>query len=343
MTIRTATLADLPALVAVEAACFPVAEAATEAELRDRLTHYADHFWLLLDGDRLVSFVDGMVTDQADLTDDLYADAAKHDEHGAWQMIFGVNTLPADRRHGYAAALLHRAIADARAQGRKGLVLTCKDALVPYYAGFGFINEGTSVSTHGSVRWNQMRLTFHIRKACAADIPAVAQIYDRIHAQEQQGLAVIGWQPGVYPVAATAQGAFERGELFVYEDAGRILAAAIINQQQVDAYARGHWQDDAPAAEVMVLHTLVVDPGASGRGLGKAFVRFYEEYARAHGCAYLRMDTNARNAAARRLYVRMGYHEADIVPCDFNGIPGIQLVLLEKRLTIIPEAIHEKA
>lgn len=72
-------------------------------------------------------------------------------------------------------------------------------------------------------------------------------------------------------------------------------------------------------------------------------MRFYEEYARAHGCAYLRMDTNARNAAARRLYVRMGYHEADIVPCDFNGIPGIQLVLLEKRLTIIPEAIHEKA
>ncbi len=67
MTIRTATLADLPALAAVEAACFPVAEAATEAELRDRLTHYADHFWLLLDGDRLVSFVDGMVTDQADL------------------------------------------------------------------------------------------------------------------------------------------------------------------------------------------------------------------------------------------------------------------------------------
>ena len=29
MTIRTATLADLSALAAVEAACFPVAEAAT--------------------------------------------------------------------------------------------------------------------------------------------------------------------------------------------------------------------------------------------------------------------------------------------------------------------------
>ena len=32
MRIRTATLADLPAVTAVEAACFPAAEAATEAD-----------------------------------------------------------------------------------------------------------------------------------------------------------------------------------------------------------------------------------------------------------------------------------------------------------------------
>lgn len=160
MLIRTATLADLPALAAVEAACFPPAEAATPAELHARLTHYANHFWLLLVGDQVISFVDGMVTDQRDLTDDLYAQAEKHNESGAWQMIFGVNTLPEYRRRGYAGQLLRRAIADARAQGRKGLVLTCKDALLPYYAAFGFENEGVSVSTHGDVTWNQMRLTF---------------------------------------------------------------------------------------------------------------------------------------------------------------------------------------
>ena len=160
MLIRTATLADLPALAAVEAACFPPAEAATPAELLARLTHYANHFWLLLAGDQVISFVDGMVTDQRDLTDDLYAQAEKHNESGAWQMIFGVNTLPEYRRRGYAGQLLRRAIADARAQGRKGLVLTCKDALLPYYAAFGFENEGVSVSTHGDVTWNQMRLTF---------------------------------------------------------------------------------------------------------------------------------------------------------------------------------------
>ena len=51
------------------------------------------------------------------------------------------------------------------------------------------------------------------------------------------------------------------------------------------------------------------------------------------GCTVLRMDTNAKNAAARRLYQKLGYAEPDIVPCIFNGIPNVQLVLLEKKLT----------
>ena len=57
--------------------------------------------------------------------------------------------------------LLRRAIEDARVQGRRGLVLTCKDHLVPYYAKFGFQDEGvTDKSTHGNVAWHQMRLSF---------------------------------------------------------------------------------------------------------------------------------------------------------------------------------------
>ena len=137
----------------VAAECFTAADDAPREELADRLVHYGDHFWLMFDGGTLIAFVDGMVTDRTDLTDDLYADAALHDAHGAWQMIFGVNTLPDYRRHGYAGQLIERAIADARAQGRRGLVLTCKDRLVHYYAKFGFVSEGVSSSTHGGVVW----------------------------------------------------------------------------------------------------------------------------------------------------------------------------------------------
>ena len=122
VVIRTATIADLDAIARVEAECFPAAEAASREEFEGRLAHYADHFWLMFEGDKLISFVDGFVTDEPDLRDEMYANASMHKPDGAWQMIFGVNTIPSHRRHGYAGQLIRRAIADAKAQGRKGLV-----------------------------------------------------------------------------------------------------------------------------------------------------------------------------------------------------------------------------
>lgn len=160
MLIRTATIEDLDAVTTVEAECFPPSEAATRADFEHRLSHYGDHFWLMFDESKLIAFVDGMVIDAADLTDEMYERAELHKESGAWQMIFGVNTIPEYRKHGYAGDLIKRAISDAKAQGRKGLVLTCKDKLIHYYAKFGFVNEGVSASVHGNVTWYQMRLTF---------------------------------------------------------------------------------------------------------------------------------------------------------------------------------------
>ena len=87
MHIRTASLADAAALAAVEAACFPPAEAATAAEITDRLAYYADHFWLLFEDGQLAAFVDGFCTDTPDLTDAMYADAGelcgRHDHRRA--------------------------------------------------------------------------------------------------------------------------------------------------------------------------------------------------------------------------------------------------------------------
>ena len=132
MKITYAEEKDIAAIAAAEAACFPPAEAATEQEFVERIKYYGNHFWLLYDADKLIAFVDGFVTDEPDLTDTMYENACMHNENGAWQMIFGVNTLPEYRKRGYAGELIRRAIADARQQGRKGLVLTCKERLIAY-------------------------------------------------------------------------------------------------------------------------------------------------------------------------------------------------------------------
>ena len=161
MQIRTATMADLAAVTAVEAACFPAAEAATAADFAARLEVYPNHCWLLeADDGAIVSFVDGLVTDEPLLRDEMYSDASFHNEQGAWQMIFGVNTLPDYRKQGMAGRVSRPGIEDARAQGRKGCVLTCKDKLIHYYETFGFVSEGISKSVHGGVVWYDMRLTF---------------------------------------------------------------------------------------------------------------------------------------------------------------------------------------
>lgn len=172
-----------------------------------------------------------------------------------------------------------------------------------------------------------------IRNGTPADIPQITAIYDRILTEEEQGRAVIGWVRGVYPTERTALDSLSAGTLFVLERDGVVAAAAKIDQNQVPEYADASWRyPDAPPEQIMVLHTLVVDPIQAGKGCGTEFVWFYERYALDHGCPYLRMDTNARNKAARKLYARLGYWEAGIVPCEFNGIPGVRLVCLEKKL-----------
>lgn len=158
MEIRMALMEDLDAVTLVESQCFPEAEAAKREDFAHRLSVYPDHFWLLVDGSEIIGFVNGMVTNEKELRDEMYENAGLHDEKGKWQMIFGLDVIPPYRRQGCAGMLLKQMIEDAKAHHRAGVVLTCKEQLVHYYARFGFVDEGVSDSSHGGVVWHQMRL-----------------------------------------------------------------------------------------------------------------------------------------------------------------------------------------
>lgn len=86
----------------------PKVEAASEDDFRNRLRVYPNHFWLLEDDKTLVGFVNGMVTDEAMLSDEMYKNADLHNENGQWQMIFGVNTIPEYRRQGCAEKIINK-------------------------------------------------------------------------------------------------------------------------------------------------------------------------------------------------------------------------------------------
>ena len=173
-----------------------------------------------------------------------------------------------------------------------------------------------------------MELTF--RKAGREDLEDIVRIYDHSHDAEEAGLATTGWQRNIYPVREIAEASLDRDDMYVAESDGEIVATGVINQIQVDVYADCDWNYKGPAEDVYVLHTLAVEPSARGGGIGRAFARFYEELARRNGCSILRIDTNARNTAARKLYAGLGYTETDIIPTVFNGLKDVDLVLMEK-------------
>lgn len=172
-----------------------------------------------------------------------------------------------------------------------------------------------------------------IRKADISEIKDITEVYSKVLNEEENGRITTGWIRGVYPTEETVKEGISNGDMFVAEENGKITAAARINRIPAPAYAKAHWEyiaDDENG--VMVLHTLAVSPDCGGRGIGSKFVKFYEDYALKNGCKNLRMDTNERNTNARRLYKKLGYREADIIPCTFNGIEGVRLVCLEKLL-----------
>lgn len=157
---RNAVLNDSGDISRIESECFPEAEAASEDSIVSRIKTFPECFYVIEVDGAVAGFVNGCVSDEHDLKDEMYADSSFHNRNGAWQMIFGLAVKPEFQHRGYASDLMNYFIDFSKSDGRKGIVLTCKERLTGFYEKFGFEDEGFSDSTHGNVRWHQMRLVF---------------------------------------------------------------------------------------------------------------------------------------------------------------------------------------
>lgn len=160
MKIRKATINDLEEITKIEAICFPKSEAASKECFKERLLAYPNHFWLLEKDNKIITFINGMVTNKLTINDEMFENVDLHNPEGKYQAIFGVNTLPEYQKQGYAGKLMEIVIKEARNQGRKGCILTCKKELIHFYEKFGYINMGLSKSVHGGAIWYDMKLEF---------------------------------------------------------------------------------------------------------------------------------------------------------------------------------------
>ena len=159
--IRNVKAEDLDQVTEVEALCFPAAEAATEESFRKRIETFPESFFVAEnESGKIIGFINGCVTDERTIRDEMFEDSGLHRADGMYQSIFGLDVIPEYRRQGVAADLMNHLIQTAKARGKKGMILTCKDRLIHYYEKFGYRSLGISGSVHGGAVWYDMLLAF---------------------------------------------------------------------------------------------------------------------------------------------------------------------------------------
>lgn len=160
ITIRQATIEDLDSITKVEAICFPIAEAATRESFKQRINTFSKSFFVAEIEGNIIGFINGSVINETVIYDELFEDSTLHIPDGDYQTIFGLDVMPDYRNIGVAAQLMNYMIEVSKIAGRKGIILTCKEKLIHYYAKFGYVNKGISKSVHGGAKWYDLILEF---------------------------------------------------------------------------------------------------------------------------------------------------------------------------------------
>lgn len=159
--IRNARPEEWERLADIEAECFPPAESATRESIEKRMRLFPENFWVAESEGNILGFINGGTTDKPELPDAFYHEEEKlHVPDGAYQTVFGLNVRPQYRRQGIARQLVMQMIEASRQRRKKGVILTCKEHLIPFYSSCGFVNHGVSDSVHGGAVWYDMKCIF---------------------------------------------------------------------------------------------------------------------------------------------------------------------------------------
>lgn len=163
-----------------------------------------------------------------------------------------------------------------------------------------------------------------VRRADEGDLAAVEAVYEAAIADMRGTPLDILWDLDLHPSRAGLRAAAAAGNLFVgYDDARegsrRALGAFILDDDQDDDYAQAPWRAGHGAGEALVLHVLVVDPAARGRGTARRLVEAAAEEARQRGGRSLRLDVFDNNEPAARLYLSCGFSDLGAFTLTHNG------------------------
>lgn len=120
-----------------------------------------------------------------------------------------------------------------------------------------------------------------------------------------QSLKIDQWDEN-YPTRMHFHDDIMNKVLYGYYDDGILLGAVVLMDENDPPYEElSNWTDDVS----FVIHRLIVDPNAQGRGIGKKLVNYAHELAREKGYKSMKVDTHLENYVMRNLLEKNGYYE----------------------------------
>jgi phosphinothricin acetyltransferase len=159
-----------------------------------------------------------------------------------------------------------------------------------------------------------------IRPAAAADAPGVAAIWNRVI--RETAITFNAEEKTTADVAALIAARQAAGHGFFVAVETRVLGFATYAQfRGGSGYARA------------MEHTVLLDPAAQSRGLGRALMAKVEDHARAGGAHVLFAGVSSGNPGGRAFHAALGYAEVAVlrqVGWKFGRFHDLHL--MEKRL-----------
>ena len=180
-----------------------------------------------------------------------------------------------------------------------------------------------------------------IRRAVAADVPAIVRIRDDA-ARWLTGRGIRQWQPGVVGDDEVL-GWLSNGRIYVAElpaptpgqrqaspEAGVVLTRAVVGAVRLAWTDEPVWGEREP--EAAYVQALMTARAVAGQGLGRRLLGHVEQVTAASGRPLTRLSCLRGNLGLEAFYRAAGYRE--VGARSFEGRPGWDPVtLFEKRLS----------
>lgn len=157
-----------------------------------------------------------------------------------------------------------------------------------------------------------------IEKGTVNDIDELEVLYDDLNDYLESNVNYPGWIKHIYPVRETAVSGVEANNLFVLKSDGVIAGSVILNHEPENAYNEVVWGVEAEYKDIIVIHTLVVNPKFMQNRIAWQLMKFAEEYAIKQNIKSIRLDVSIHNIPAIALYEKLGYSYIGTVDLGLN-------------------------